>query len=880
LEESDSTGNKISRRDFIGLIGASIIFLTVGGLRNLPGILNKNWQSSNAAFGQTTPNPGTDGVWDPFPNESPVLPIHAALLRTGRVLLIGGSQNDPTNFSCKKFRNVVWDPRSPEIFKVMDCPPDREPSTDIFCCGHSFLSDGRLLIAGGTSVFNFNKHDKEIWGGSRDTYVFDPVLQIFQRKLHMKDERWYPTLVSLANGNIFTISGWDEKQEVSRIAEVYSDSQERWTAMSVGNLVWPLYPHIFLMQNGRLFYSGGHTFGVGYEHPDKPFLPGWIDIASDRFDYTPLSSAVIPSDFFNSLHRRDQCCSVLLPPAQEQKIMIIGGGNQGAGDPKTPHHLMHLNKLAISDVHIIDLSVPNGRIVRTGSLNVPRLHHNAVLLPDRTVFVCHGNLEGEVMQPEFQQNISEIYNPANGNWKMVARAQIPRLYHSVALLLPDGRVVAAGSNPDRAPEQSCIQRASPEIPKEMNGKRLNNEFRLEIYSPPYLFHLPRPVIEGVQQQLIYGGTIDITTSQAQDIIWIHLVRPMATTHSTDTEQRLVDLPFLRTQSSQLTAVIPNNPNLAPPGWYMLFVVRPLSDRGIPRGVPSDAVWVHLGSFAQLIGKMQHIAGVDSNQSVIEFRWSPSSNWHMVDVSAVVRGNKITGSLSTYVAGNNEHIAGIGRDGHVYLYFRSLAHNWNFIDVTVDAARRTAAGNVVGNVVEGTLTSYTSGNNQYISGVGRDGHVYLFYYIPNVRYWQFIDVTVDAARRTAAGNVVGNVIGQLTSYTSGNNQYISGVGRDGHVYLFYYIPNVRYWQFIDVTVDAARRTAAGNVVGNVVEGTLTSYTSGNNQYISVVGRDGHVYLFYYIPSTNSANPANWRFIDISVISNSRRMISSPLAKWVN
>jgi hypothetical protein len=113
--------------------------------------------------------------------------------------------------------------------------------------------------------------------------------------------------------------------------------------------------------------------------------------------------------------------------------------------------------------------------------------------------------------------------------------------------------------------------------------------------------------------------------------------------------------------------------------------------------------------------------------------------------------------------------------------------------------------------------------------------------------------------------------------SGNIEHIAGVGRDGHVYNFFFDPTRGFWQFIDVTVDAARRSAAGNIVGNVV-GPLTSYMSGNIEHIAGVGRDGHVYNFFYIPSTKSTNSSKWNFVDISVISNSRQIASS-LTDWI-
>jgi hypothetical protein len=143
---------------------------------------------------------------------------------------------------------------------------------------------------------------------------------------------------------------------------------------------------------------------------------------------------------------------------------------------------------------------------------------------------------------------------------------VPRLYHSVAVLLPDGTVITAGSNPARGDE----------------------ELRLELFHPPYLFRGPRPVIDSVAQTFVYGETIDIQCREAADIRWVSLIRPTSTTHCLNSDQRLVDVPFSLGAGDRLEATIPNEPNLAPPGWYMLF----LTNRN---GIPSVASWVRLNA---------------------------------------------------------------------------------------------------------------------------------------------------------------------------------------------------------------------------------------------------------------------------------------------
>ena len=160
-------------------------------------------------------------------------------------------------------------------------------------------------------------------------------------------------------------------------------------------------------------------------------------------------------------------------------------------------------------------------------------------------------------------------------WTVTAPATVARLYHSVALLLPDGRVLSAGGNPNKGSQTKWL----PPDPME--------EERLEIFSPPYLFKKnSRPVIDNVPQEIVYGGNTAIRTPQAMQIKWASLIAPGLTTHSFNSTQRVVDVPFAVTPPNTLNAAIPNDRNIAPPGWYMLF----LTDND---GVPSVANWVHL-----------------------------------------------------------------------------------------------------------------------------------------------------------------------------------------------------------------------------------------------------------------------------------------------
>jgi hypothetical protein len=402
--------------------------------------------------------------------------------------------------------------------------------TDIFCSGHAFLPSGRLLVAGGTKSYNS-------FPGETAAYLFDPILEDFTRVSDMADGRWYPSLVSLADGRVVAASGWSKQGDpVMNDRPEFFSSLTNWTAFSK-TMDFPLYPHLFLQKDGRLFYSGGHVFG------SRNVQPGWLDPAAQTF--TAMTSG-IPASF--DLDHRDQSASVLLPPAQEQRVMLMGGGDPG-----------------INAVHAIDLNAVNPAYAAVASMHFKRIHLNAVILPDRTIFVSGGEQNSENATTASLQ--AEIYHPPANTWSLAAKASVPRMYHSIALLLPDGRVITAGSNP----EANTVA---------------GGELRLELYHPPYLFRGPRPIIEHAPQEIHYGDTIEIETPQARHIRWVNLIRQMATTHSWDSNQRLVDVPFEACGSCTVRGSLKFEPAIAPPRWYMLF----LTDN---QGIPSVAKWVHL-----------------------------------------------------------------------------------------------------------------------------------------------------------------------------------------------------------------------------------------------------------------------------------------------
>ena len=231
---------------------------------------------------------------------------------------------------------------------------------------------------------------------------------------------------------------------------------------------------------------------------------------------------------------------------------------------------------ATGHTETVDLTKAAPAYAESMPMSLPRIHLNAVLLPDRTVFVSGGAMthEGGAMMP-IPRLQAETYDPATGRWQPAAVAEVVRLYHSVALLLPDGRVVTACGNPPPYGNKAPWEPPQP-----------NEELRLEVYRPPYLFRGARAEISGAPVEWWYGQNLQVQSPQAGNLKWAQLISPGSTTHAFDCHQRLVDLPITGQGNGLLTVQTPATAALAPPGWYMLSLVD-------QQRIPSIAHWVHL-----------------------------------------------------------------------------------------------------------------------------------------------------------------------------------------------------------------------------------------------------------------------------------------------
>ncbi|WP_344467831.1 galactose oxidase early set domain-containing protein [Kitasatospora kazusensis] len=485
----------------------------------------------------------TTGSWQVLPFLNPVRSMHAIVLHNGKVLLMAGSGNDPMAFAAGTFSSAVYDPASGKFTQIAT-------PTDMFCSGHVQLPDGRVLIMSGTKAYPAadGSHGYE---GLTSSYIFDPVAQTYTRVNDMNDGHWYPSATEMGDGDVMTFGGLKADSSGSVTAELFSNAQQKWLASSQVNQTWSyfgLYPAMILMQDGRLFYSGSHVFGNG--------TPG-----TGASIYNYQANTITPVPGLQSKDTRDQSMSVMLPPAQDQRVMVMGGGN------------IYTNVDAGRQTDLIDLKAASpayqpGPLLPQGTMSngaketgaQGKMYVSSVLLPDGKVFETGGGLHNRT-DPVFE---ASMFDPTTNTFTPgMATDPIPRSYHSASFLLPDGRVMSVGDNPGDG----------------------SFNMHVSVYTPPYLLHGAQPKITSVANPMwSYGSSQKVTVDSP--IVRAELIRPAAVTHSSDPNQRFVDLPLTVNSGGSVNLNVTSNPNLAPPGYYMLFVVN-------ANGVPSVAQWVHL-----------------------------------------------------------------------------------------------------------------------------------------------------------------------------------------------------------------------------------------------------------------------------------------------
>jgi hypothetical protein len=471
------------------------------------------------------------------------------------------------------------------------------PSTNAFCGGHAFMSGGRLLVAGGTvrrpSDLQPDVHDAmKHWDGERACWIYRPDDKRWVRTADLNFQpgstsqgggRWYPMLVTLADGQVFAAGGHPSSTDYywtpgggsgvrhnNNTPERFDRGPGRWTlitsAVTAPNSVeTDEYPRFRLLPDGLLFAS---TQGMGVKRMFDPFAGQWTG--------PDVNSNALPAEYSRG-STRTSVLLPLLPPSYLARILATNSA----------HATSFLIEISASPTWV---ATP----ARQGSAaGKARNDACAVLLPTGQVLLTGGTQPGNPATPVLEP---ELYTPAidwatgaftgDGQWTTVNEsAGVARPYHSVALLLPDGRVWTAGGT------QGWSGLAAAET-------------RVELFSPWYV-GLARPrILEVLPARTTrrpsaraprkvgfdYGETFRVRVDGT--IGRVALLRCGSVTHGYDSDQRYIGLVFGQ-QGDALTVTAPPTGAVAPPGYYMLWVVH---DSGVPC---ERAAFVHIPALLRI-----------------------------------------------------------------------------------------------------------------------------------------------------------------------------------------------------------------------------------------------------------------------------------------
>jgi hypothetical protein len=479
------------------------------------------------------PAAATTGSWGPLVQWD-FVPLHMHLLPTGKILAWGKYDAGATGTMGGRPR--LWDPAAG--------PPTGLPvinvDTMLFCSGHAFMADGRLMVSGGHKL-----DDK----GIDVTNIFDPGTQTFTPGLpKMAFGRWYPTVTELPDGRMLTMAGRDSAGNVVTTPEIWENNNHWVQLPGAGTLEIPYYPRNFVdPKDGRIFMAGERIQSRWF-NPDGSATGG-------RGSWTS-------GPFHVYRKNRDYGTAVMYDAG---KILYAGGGGDlgwPTPDPKaaTP----------TATAETIDLNALTPTWTSTTPMSVPRRHLNSTVLPDGQVLITGGTTGGGFVDinPGDAARAAEMWNPATGKWTTLAANSVMRVYHSVSLLLPDATVLHGASGNALA--------GSNVVPDEHNH---------EIFSPPYLFKGARPSITTAPTDVSYGQTFPVATPNAAQITQVRWIRIGSVTHAFDAGQRANTLTFAATATG-VNVTAPASPNLAPPGHYILFILN-------RNGVPSVGKIVHI-----------------------------------------------------------------------------------------------------------------------------------------------------------------------------------------------------------------------------------------------------------------------------------------------
>jgi hypothetical protein len=586
-----------------------------------------------------SPDANPDSKWHHCCEIAHVVLIGKPGSEQGKVLIIQGNG-----------RRWIWNPAAPSSVS-QDTPYDVAVE-NLFCACHSVDAEGDIVVHGG---------HRRVPGNSAGTPP--PNFQNFGY-YYPGSVRMPNGLVLSAGGGSSPLTTWSTPNTCCDVSSNYfvngwqyfDPAADAWVG-ATGNFYFPglpsphefnYYPLLTVMPGaaagtGFVFASvvtnnrSGNYVDVGYTPVASPSasmpLTGVLGSAAWAMHSSQITKALAgggsaprnlyyPNGFLWPLHLDHQGLPQL---GSVRRFVALGGcdqneylsGTQGS----VPGHPVHPDggRPPLDSVYSIDAPDAGGTWT-DGVLpgpSFPRIYGNAVLLPDEQLFFVGGahydflpyRGQGDPRVWARERKAAPIFVPEmldltpGQDWVPCKEHVSPRLYHSIALLLPDGRVlVGGGYRGVKHTDQQTGQELTPILPEHFtyaDWKQQHSNF--EIFSPDYLSAGPRPEILTTPTQIGYGEPFEVTVAlpgsaaPAAAIGSICLMSPGSVTHHFDWDQRFVGLSFTVSTSHHNTRLVvtpPANPHLAPPGWYMLFVkTDPAASGGVR--IPSIAKFVRL-----------------------------------------------------------------------------------------------------------------------------------------------------------------------------------------------------------------------------------------------------------------------------------------------
>ena len=445
----------------------------------------------------------------------PLVAVSMANLPDGRILTFSGSERRtwPTT---EQTYSAIWDPQTGNFDEQLHV------GHNMFCGAMSMTDEGGVFVNGGRNSSN-----------SPWTSIFDYQSGSWTQMDNMAGGgRWYPTTLALGSGDILTAMG---NSSNVRNPEVWN-ADNGWRILNGIDFLsmrqnnsdnrQNIFPLLSQAPSGEIY----HFWDTEENHLLSTEGNGSAQTANASTDHADHQGGVqVMYDIGN---------------------LLVSGQNDGSLDGN--------GSAVTNDAFTIDLNGSVPQIRESGSMTSARKFHQMIPLPTGEVLVIGGNTTGAKFADLGSVLHAEIWNPQTRQFRRVASMDIPRDYHSTALLMTDGRVITAGGGYHAGDPNSA-----------------GTHQDAQIYSPPYLFTADgqlatRPTLSVADTTVTHNQQFQVNAGG--NIAHFSLIKMSSTTHALNTDVRQFRPEYVANGGDRYTVTMHWNANVATPGYWMLFAV--------------------------------------------------------------------------------------------------------------------------------------------------------------------------------------------------------------------------------------------------------------------------------------------------------------------